>query len=104
MIVDITRRKQVEEELKQYRRSLEEMVKRRTDKLLKANRRLRREILERRKAEKALRLSEEWFAKVFHATPTPAVTSLKDGTIIDVNNAFVMRMNTAGRDYWKENV
>ena len=91
MIVDITRRKQVEEELKQYRRSLEEMVKRRTDKLLKANRRLRREILERRKAEKALRLSEEWFAKVFHATPNPmAVTSLKDGTIIDVNNAFVM--------------
>jgi len=90
MIIDITRRKQVEEELRQYRRNLEEMVEKRTDKLLKANKRLRREILERRRAEKALRLSEEWFAKVFHATPNPmAVTSLKDGTIIDVNNAFV---------------
>ncbi len=91
MVIDITRRKQVEEELKQYRRSLEEMVEKRANKLLDANKRLRREILERRKAEKALRLSEEWFAKVFHATPNPmAVTSLVDGTIIDVNNAFVM--------------
>jgi len=91
MVIDITRRKQVEEELKQYRRGLEEMVQKRTDKLLKTNLRLRREILERKKAEKALRLSEEWFSRVFHATPNPmAITSLKDGTIIDVNNAFVM--------------
>jgi len=100
MTIDITRRKQVEEELKQYRRNLEEMVKKRTDRLLKANRRLRREILERKKAEKALRQSEEWFTKLFHASPNPmAITLLKDGTILDVNNAFLTL-----HDYQREEV
>ena len=55
---DITRRKQDEEKLKKYQQRLEEMVEERTVNLAGTNERLRQEINERRKTEKALRESE----------------------------------------------
>jgi len=45
-------------------------------------------IIERRKADAALRASEEKFAKVFHAVPnTMLITSLVDGRFLEVNLA-----------------
>ncbi|HZS08160.1 MAG TPA: PAS domain S-box protein [Blastocatellia bacterium] len=47
-------------------------------------------ITERKRAEEALRTSEERFSKAFNASPNPmAITSLSNGRYIDVNNAFL---------------
>jgi PAS domain S-box-containing protein len=58
---DITEQRQVEDELKQYRCQLEELVDERTSELTRANMRLHREIAERRRVEFALRESETRF-------------------------------------------
>jgi len=52
---DITDRRQVEKELKEYRNHLEEIVEKRTAELAKASQQLKAEITERRKAEKRIK-------------------------------------------------
>jgi PAS domain S-box-containing protein len=56
---DITKRKRAEEELKRHRDHLEELVAKRTGELSRSNEELHLEIAERRRAETALRESEE---------------------------------------------
>ncbi|MBZ0111416.1 MAG: PAS domain S-box protein [Thermoanaerobaculia bacterium] len=47
------------------------------------------QLSERREIEEALRLSEEKFSKAFRASPDPMLlTSVKDGTYVDVNLGF----------------
>jgi len=58
---DITQRKKIEEDLKRHRDSLEDVVKARTADLLRSNEELKTEILERRRAEEALREMTEKF-------------------------------------------
>ncbi|MEJ2697883.1 MAG: PAS domain S-box protein [Candidatus Sulfobium sp.] len=49
-----------------------------------------RDITEVRRAERALRASEERFSKVFHSSPDwIAITTLSDGRFIEVNEAFL---------------
>ncbi|HKV40309.1 MAG TPA: PAS domain S-box protein [Blastocatellia bacterium] len=51
---------------------------------------LANDVTERRKAENALRESEERFAKAFNANPNPmAIHMLEDGRYIDVNHSFL---------------
>lgn len=52
---DITKRRQMEEELKEHRENLEELVEERTEDLRKTNRQLRREIEERKRAEERIK-------------------------------------------------
>lgn len=67
---DITERRKVEEELGKYRDHLEELVNERTAELEKVNDRLRLEIVERERAEEALKL----FAySIAHDLKSPAV-------------------------------
>jgi PAS domain S-box-containing protein len=46
--------------------------------------------IERRRAEEALRTSQEWFSKVFNLSPNPmCINRIKDGAYVDVNNSFL---------------
>jgi PAS domain S-box-containing protein len=50
---------------------------------------MRQMLTEHSRMEEALRLSEERFSKAFNASPcTMAITSLKDGRFLDVNDNF----------------
>ena len=62
--VDITERKQMEGELKEYRNSLDRQVKQQTEELRIANEQLEAELAERKKAEEALRESEEQYRSI----------------------------------------
>lgn len=71
-------------------RDLDTLVRQRTAELETTNAHLKHEITSRIKAEEVLRLSEERFAKAFHATPIPlAIQSLHPEIVIDANDAFL---------------
>ncbi len=74
LAVNIYRRKKSEEELENYKNHLEEVVEKRTMELTTANEQLREENLERRKAEKALRKSEE----ILHQLSVRLLTAQED--------------------------
>lgn len=56
---EITGRKQTEEELKEHREHLEELVEERTAKLIKANEQLQHEVAERKRAEEELQQTHQ---------------------------------------------
>ena len=68
---------------------LEETLLKRTDELEAANRKLRREIAERGRAEENLGKSEERFQTLFRRAPTAMAFVSEDGAILDVNDRFV---------------
>ncbi|MHC1729799.1 MAG: PAS domain S-box protein [Syntrophobacteraceae bacterium] len=74
---DITKRKTAEEEVQRYHTHLEELVNSRTQALTEANDQLRKEITERRRAEKSLQESSEklkFFAySIVHDLKSPSV-------------------------------
>jgi PAS domain S-box-containing protein len=58
LLLDITQRKQTEEQLQQYKEHLEELVAERTAELTKANEQLQQEIAERKRTQEALLKSQ----------------------------------------------
>jgi len=88
LTLDITDRKQAEEELRNAHNKLEQRVKKRTAELVKANEELRRQIEERKRAEETLQESEENYRHLFQ-TITDAIMLFDAETrqFIDVNNA-----------------
>jgi PAS domain S-box-containing protein len=50
---------------------------------------LKRELAERKRAQQALKLSEEKFSKAFHTTPVLMTIEDADRRLIEVNNAFL---------------
>ena len=87
-VEDVTDRKRMEEELEPYRNHLESLVEERTAELKKTNRRLEREITERKRAEKSLVESEERFRSLFEGSLDAVfVADPETGKILDVNPA-----------------
>ena len=69
---------------------LDEMVRAQTQELRRANEQLETEVLERKQAQEALRISEERFSRAFLASPFPmAIQSLPDWRYLDVNDRFL---------------
>jgi signal transduction histidine kinase len=83
--VELSERKQAQEELEKHHDHLEQLVKERTAKLMKANREMQQEIDDRKTAEEALRESEE---KLARAEKMKALGLLAGGVAHDLNNVL----------------
>jgi len=84
-VEDITRQKQAEQELIQYRDHLEGLVKERTEKLEQANAKLLMEIEERTKAENALAKSETLYRNLVESANSIVLQWTSEGKITFVN-------------------
>ncbi len=85
---EITVRKQGEEELRNHKAHLEELVDERTAELRKINEDLQREIIERKQVEEALKFSEARYRAIVEDQTELICRSLPDGTITFVNDAY----------------
>ena len=78
--------------------------------LVSANAQLRMEVAERKRAEEALRTSEEKFARAFNNNPAAiAITRLEDGVFVEVNDTWAdlvgyCREEMIGRSARKMNI
>lgn len=91
LTMDVTDRKQLEEELTRSRDALEEKIQARTVELRAANDALIREIDERREAETALRESEQRFRGLMDNVPVSIVLKDLEGRYRLVNRRFCER-------------
>ena len=78
---DMTERKLMEEDLQKHREHLEELVRERTRDLEKANRQLKSEIAERKRAEEELERSEAYFRHLIENTSDITIMLNEDLTM-----------------------
>ena len=83
--IDISERKQMEEELNRYRKYLEELVRNRTDELKTINEKLQKDIADRRETENELRESEKRYRELWDDAPVAYHTLDTKGIITNVN-------------------
>jgi len=84
---EIGRRKQSEQELRQYKDELEKIVSDRTKEMKRINEELRVEIAERKNTEKALQESENSLKNIFNSSIPICITNV-DYEIIRSNNSY----------------
>ncbi|MBN1526638.1 MAG: PAS domain S-box protein [Candidatus Omnitrophica bacterium] len=96
--VDITERKQAEEELRRARDELELRVQERTATLATTNRELEEEIAERKKVEEALRDSEQHLSDIINFLPDMTFAVDKDGKVIAWNQALESETGVRSED------
>jgi len=86
---DITKRREMEDELRKHRDRLEELVDERTAKLNAVNLKLREEINERKVAEEALRLSKDKYSILFQGSNDIIFIHDLDNNLLEVNQKAV---------------
>jgi PAS domain S-box-containing protein len=87
---DVTERRAVEEELKSYRRHLEEMIEERTSELATLNRKLKREIGDHRRTEEILRESMRRYREMIETTMEGVCIIDGEGKILFANRRFAL--------------
>jgi two-component system cell cycle sensor histidine kinase/response regulator CckA len=90
--VQLVQRRRAEEELRQHRDQLEQVVEDRTAELRETNQELRREISERRQTEEALRQSEERYRELFDSINDLVYTHDLDGKFLSINPTPFQRL------------
>ncbi|WP_333291688.1 PAS domain S-box protein [Microcoleus sp. K1-B1] len=101
---DITARKQAEQILADYNRTLEIQVVDRTSELASINARLQLEIEERKQAEKIIRQERDFNLKIIENSPIFFVAIDSEGKILLANNSMLEAVGytateVAGKDY-----
>ena len=86
---DITKRKEMEDELSKHLDRLEELVDERTAKLNAVNLKLREEINERKVAEEALRASKDKYSNLFQSSNDIIFIHDLDNNLLEVNQKAV---------------
>lgn len=105
-VKDVTERKAAQDALARENQELESRVEERTAALRESNRQLRREIVDHKQVEKALRESERRFRAIFDGTFQFIVLLLPDGTVLEVNESGlnltkVKSIDIVGQPFWR---
>ncbi|MGB9978405.1 PAS domain S-box protein [Methanobacterium sp.] len=92
IVRDVTRQKEMEEELKIAKNNLELKVRKRTQEFIKSNEELKKEISERKHAQKALIESRNFLDKIINSIADPVFVKDKKHRWILLNDAFCKLM------------
>jgi PAS domain S-box-containing protein len=88
LALNISRRKLAEEALRQHQETLEETIRLRSEELSRANEELRRDILERERTGRALRVAEANLRSIFENAAEGIYQSTPTGRFLTVNPAL----------------
>jgi PAS domain S-box-containing protein len=88
LISEVIERRRAEEELRQYKEQLEELVKERTSELIRTNERLTEEIAGRRQVEKALQNNIYFLETFLDTIPSPVFYRNLEGIYQGCNEIF----------------
>ena len=88
LISEVIERRRAEEELRQYKEKLEELVKERTSELIRTNERLTEEITGRKQVEKALQNNVYFLETFLDAIPSPVFYMNLKGIFQGCNEIF----------------
>lgn len=90
--------------LELYSKSLESEVQKRTNDLLKANNKLKKEIAERKEAQKALEESENKFRSLFDEAENMIHIINPEGNIVDMNQAHTKKLGYSKKELVGKNI
>src|SRR5208283_4805540 len=82
-------RKRNEAALQQAHEELERRVQERTSELVSINQQLEQEIVQRKRADEALRESEQRYRTLFEESRDAIYMTTRDGRLVDANQAFL---------------
>ncbi len=106
-IWDITESELKEQELRQYRESLEELVDIRTNELVRTNEQLQREILQKEAAEKELAIANQEMINIlgsisdgFIAVNRQWIITYANQAMVEAREANGMKGNLIGSNFW----
>jgi len=88
MLNDITEYEQLKDDVEQYQKFLENMVKERTKQLEDTNKQLKQDIIRRKQLEKELLVQKRYFQELFENSSIAVVQLDTDNRIVAVNGGF----------------